>query len=213
MTGSLLATWQLKAERDSTAFVVPDGCRDLILKRSRGEKPFWFLSSLEDRTYSVAIDRGDIYTGYRLKPGTIVNEDRLLTAVQGEVYLHEEVCFRLENFTTISDPLNEALTCLASGIGSVAGTARQLGLSQRNLQRLVLRGTGKPPVFWLQLARVRRAGRAVNGTESLAEIAYAYGYADQSHMTRDFKRWLDISPAALRTGAMQRRQLHESGFA
>ncbi len=212
MTGTLLATWRLEAEREFTALVIPDGCRDLIFKSPLGEKPYWFLSSLEDRTCGVPIKKGDIFTGYRLKPGTSVLEDGLLAAVRGEEFTHEDVCSRLDSLTTLSGSLAEALACLASGIGSVALAARRLGMNQRSLQRLMLQETGQPPVYWLQLARVRRAGRAVHGAKSLAEIAVVHDYADQSHMSREFKRWLAISPSALRKGATQSGQLREPGF-
>ena len=213
MNNTLLATWHLKAQSSFTTLVIPDGCRDLIFKHPVGEKPSWFVSSLSDHTYDVEMAKGDVFTGYRLRPGTNVDETKIIAAVKGEELTLDDVGSVLESYTTLSDQLSEALDCLATGIKGVALAADQLGVSRRSLQRLLLQETGRSPVYWLQLARVRRAGRAVQETSSLAEIAYDNGFADQSHMNREFMRWLAITPSVLRTGAVQSKQLGGSGFA
>ena len=50
MTINILDIWQSAPKTDTTAIVVPDGCRDLIVRKIPGEKPYWFLSSLEEHT-------------------------------------------------------------------------------------------------------------------------------------------------------------------
>ncbi len=212
MSDTLLAKWHLRAQEDLIIPVIPDGCRDLIFKHPRGERPLWFLSALSGCTYGVALRRGDVFTGYRLKPGTRIDGAGLVAAVGGKEPEHEDVMSRIESCTLLPERLKDALDCLGSGIGSVAAAAALLGVSQRSLQRLVLGGTGHPPVYWLQLARVRGAGRAVREARPLAEIAFDFGYCDQSHMNREFMRWLGASPLALRAGARQGRQLFEPGF-
>jgi AraC family transcriptional regulator len=42
------------------------------------------------------------------------------------------------------------------------------------------------------------AGALALGDESIAELALAHGFADQSHGTRALRRWLGTTPAALR---------------
>ncbi len=42
MTSTLLDVWQSAPTTDTTAIVVPDGCRDLIVCKTPGEKPYWF---------------------------------------------------------------------------------------------------------------------------------------------------------------------------
>ncbi len=212
MSDTLLAKWHLQAQGDFITPVIPDGCRDLIFKHPAGERPLWFLSALSGCTYGVALGKGDIFIGYRLKPGTRIDGAGLVAAVSGKELEHEDVISRLENYTLLPERLKDALDCLASGIGNVAAAASLLGVSQRSLQRLVLRGTGQPPVYWLQLARVRRAGRAVQVAGMLAEIAFDCGYSDQSHMNRELMRWLGASPLALRAGAKQGGLLFEPGF-
>jgi AraC-like DNA-binding protein len=62
------------------------------------------------------------------------------------------------------------------------------------LQRLLKQQTGRSPVFWLRLARVRRAASRLAHPRNLAELAYDMGYADQAHMTREFRYWLGATP-------------------
>jgi AraC-like DNA-binding protein len=86
---------------------------------------------------------------------------------------------------------------LAAG-DSLATAARRLGVSPRGLQRR-LRAIGLPPPdFWRLLGRARSAANALPGGAPLAAIAADFGYSDQSHMTREFVRWLGIAPDRLR---------------
>jgi len=82
VTLTLLDVWQSAANTPTSATVVPDGCRDLIVRKIPGEKPYWFISSLDDHTYEVSIQAGVTMQGLRLKPGTRINEAQLLASVQ-----------------------------------------------------------------------------------------------------------------------------------
>ena len=78
----------------------------------------------------------------------------------------------------------------------------------------MLRETGKPAVFWLQLARARKAGRGI-GEElpfSLAEFSTSMGYADQAHMSREFRRWFGVTPAMLKKPTPVADQLRALGY-
>ena len=212
MNDAVLACWKFTAPRAMATPVIPDGCRDLIFFSPFREKPSWFISPLSDQTYRVAVKKGDDFIGYRLKPGTSIDEAGLLAAVGEKSLPPDEIYSLLERYTTRAERLHEALACLASDVADIASAAAQLGVTSRALQRLVLRETGRSPVYWLQLARVRRAGRAVFGTKPLAEIAFEHGYADQAHMSRAFRRWLGSSPAALQKDIQQARALLEPGY-
>ena len=71
--------------------------------------------------------------------------------------------------------------------------------SERNMRRLLVEYTGRPPRYWQQLARIRATARAIAGSdEPLAALAAEYHFADQAHMSRDIRRWLGCTPAMLR---------------
>ena len=212
MTETILEIWDSTAPQKMILPIIPDGCRDLIFKHSLGKKPCWFVWPLTNRTCDTSIKRGDVFKGYRLKPGTHIDIEKLLASVSGREFSTDDICDRLDSYTNLSASLEDALACLGSDISSVSQVARELGTNPRSLQRLLMKGTGKSPVYWLQLARVRKAGRAVQNGKALADIAVIHGYADQAHMSREFRRWLDVSPAQLKNGVMQGEQLFAKGF-
>ena len=212
MIPTLLDVWQSAANTDTTAIVVPDGCRDLIVRKTPGEKPYWFLSSLDDHTYEVSIQAGVFMQGLRLKPGTRVDEEQLLASVQHQDLELNALYCRVDSYSHQLPTVIEALECLASDVGSVVVAAKQLGMSERTLQRLMMSETGRSPTYWVQLARIRGAAGAMRESLPLVEIAFMYGYADQAHMSREFRRWLNISPTRLRADSQRLDLFDELGF-
>jgi len=99
-------------------------------------------------------------TGFRLKAGVRVKKDCLLDSVVNKYPEDDEIINRLDDFTFRNFCVEEALECLASGVKSVAHAAAEIGVSQRTLQRLLLRETNRSPVYWFMLARVRKAARS-----------------------------------------------------
>lgn len=85
----------------------------------------------------------------------------------------------------------------AHGALRIDTLATQLGRSPRQLQRLFLEQVGIPAKFFACIVRLRRARAllAAGAQADLADVAAQAGYADQSHMTRDFSRLAGCSPA------------------
>ena len=212
MIENLLAIWTEKSSSDTTSVVIPDGCRDLILKTVAGEKPQWFVTSLYDQAKAVSLKGGSEMIGFRMKPGVYIEENKLLASVWDQYSDTNEVFCRLLDFTYRKAPVEEALDCLASDVGSVAQAAQLLGNSQRTLQRLLIKETGRSPSYWLMLARIRKAARAVLDPVPLVEIADKFGYADQSHMCKEFNRWFNIPPSALRNTPEYTHMLKDTGY-
>lgn len=63
------------------------------------------------------------------------------------------------------------------------------------------RYVGLSPTAWRGLARVRRACALLAAGEGLAATAAEAGFFDQSHMTRQFLRFLGMTPGEYRAGA------------
>ncbi len=212
MRDTVLQEWRFTAKNGGISPVIPDGCRDLIYLASTDIKPHWFVTLLDSSVRSVTVRPGDFYWGYRLRPGSYVDVGKLLEAVNNLEPGQNEVVSRIESFSSMQPHLGEALACIGSGIKSLAKAARELGVSVRTLQRLIRGHTGTVPLFWSRLARVRKSARAAVHTASLAETAHDFGFADQAHMSREFRHWLNVSPLGVKSDSRIKGQLEQKGY-
>ncbi|EBA14067.1 helix-turn-helix domain-containing protein [Roseobacter sp. CCS2] len=80
-----------------------------------------------------------------------------------------------------------------------------LELSDRRIRAAVKQETGLSPAQWRKLIRLEKSSHAIaSGTEPLAIVALEAGYADQSHMNRDFMELAGVSPLRFRqTNALE----------
>jgi len=72
------------------------------------------------------------------------------------------------------------------------------GLSRFELARQFRKCLGTSPHRYATMRRLERARRLIAADGPLAEAAAASGFADQSHMTRQFKRAYGLAPGAWR---------------
>jgi AraC-like DNA-binding protein len=73
------------------------------------------------------------------------------------------------------------------------------GLSMFHFARQFKHSEGITPHHYLVSRRVERAKELLAETNlSLSEIAFAVGFADQSHLTRNFRQILRITPGQFR---------------
>jgi len=84
---------------------------------------------------------------------------------------------------------------------SLSDLAASCSLSPSHFARSFRRATGLPPHRYLVERRVALARELlVNGSLPLADIAARCGFADQSHLTKAFRRVLGVTPGSLRPG-------------
>ncbi len=197
MSDTLLAVWHNNPASDSVSIVLPDGCRDLIVKTSGKAKPVCFVSPLFDTAQAVSVDNRTSLTGFRLKPGAVIDEQALLSFAASCPFDSQRLENAIDDFVTVSPRVQESLACLSGGCGSIHQAAKQLGVSDRTLQRTIMNGTGRSPGYWLQLARARSAARSLMRPGSLVTLAWRHGFSDQSHMNREFRRWFRATPGEL----------------
>ncbi|MFE7630016.1 helix-turn-helix domain-containing protein [Kocuria sp. NPDC057446] len=82
------------------------------------------------------------------------------------------------------------------GVRSPADLARQLHVSERSLQRLAARFVGMPPQLLLRRRRLQEAAERMRAEPAadLGTLAAELGFADQSHLTREFRSVLGATP-------------------
>jgi AraC family transcriptional regulator len=101
--------------------------------------------------------------------------------------------------------VSEALACIHENYMrelSLTDIAGAVHLSPFHLARLFKRSIGVSPHQYLIQLRVNSARwllSAGSGERSLAEVASAVGFADQSHLTRHFKRMTGLTPGQFRS--------------
>jgi AraC family transcriptional regulator len=84
---------------------------------------------------------------------------------------------------------------------SLSEIARAVNLSPFHIARVFKQSLGVSPHQYLIQLRVNSARSllaAGSGERSLAEVASAVGFADQSHLTRHFKRIVGMTPRQFR---------------
>lgn len=188
--------WHHPADDPAGQIVFPDGCRDvLIFHRADGADAI-ALTDLDHRPRHVDLTPGVSITGYRLRPGTVLPPDAL-AAIVAHPDQATEILGDILAATGESD-IDTAIDALGRPGATVAQIARGFGVSSRTLQRHFLDRGQPPPDFWRRLARARRAAAMLTEATPLAEIAFAAGFSDQAHMTRDLVHWFGATPARLR---------------
>ena len=80
--------------------------------------------------------------------------------------------------------------------------AASVGLSRYHFARRFRQSTGITPHEFVLRQRVARAQTMLQRTSvPLADVAFACGFADQSYMTRVFKKRMGVTPGRLRARA------------
>lgn len=87
-----------------------------------------------------------------------------------------------------------------SDVKRVAQVCDEFGLTERTLQRLTRRRLGLTPKWLIQRRRLHEASeRLRTGAGDLATVAAELGYADQSHLTRDWQSVTGLTPGEFAT--------------
>jgi len=168
---------------------------DTLVREGSGAGPDRKLY-LESLAHVLAVDLLRHYSRWkRCGPRCLPSEQELEIGAAGHV----------------PEPVQRAVRFIdehhARDIG-LSDIAKAANYSVFHLARLFKRSIGVPPHQYLIQARVRSAHALLSmgaGSPSLAEIAAACGFNDQSHLTRHYKRVLGVTP-----GRMRRRTVSNS---
>jgi AraC-like DNA-binding protein len=113
------------------------------------------------------------------------------------------VAKRLPPPSELDDLVRAAALRAASPRMPVEALGAGLGVGERQLRRRFVDAVGYGPKTLQRVLRFQRfLALAEDGEDDLAAVAFASGYADQAHLTRECRRLAGLPPAALlATGA------------
>lgn len=210
------------AKITGTVSVVPDGGVDLMWTRGRAP----WLAGPDTKPHVSGLDRGSTVVGVRLRPGVAAAmvsasvEQLIDSRVPVEEiwpgYVVRELTARLEEAMTVAS----AVQILADGLVAqvpakwevdplVTDTVPHLragrpvsefGVGVRQHRRRFAAAMGYGPKFFARTCRLDHFMCLVDAgaRRSLASMAIAAGYSDQSHLTRDCVGLTGMTPVEVR---------------
>ncbi|MDR2016825.1 MAG: helix-turn-helix domain-containing protein [Burkholderiales bacterium] len=207
-TDSPYVRWTHEAGTDAYVTVLPDGCRDVLVIERAGVTQTLLLTDWDASPRRVQIPAGTTITGYRLRPGYVVEPQCIVSHTFSEA----QVAQWIESEARASDEIAWVIDALATPFATIDNIAKQTGVTTRTLQRHFSARGLPAPDFWRLLGRARRAACALPTPLPITEIAYAHGYSDQAHMSREFARWFGAAPVALRRDANRLADVCQPGL-
>ncbi len=209
--------WEQRVGADRVQRVVPDGHADLLFS-SDGE--IWVVG-VADAVARPALGAGTRIVGVRLRAeavgaafghaaNTLLNETLPAEDVLGAQAARRLVDpVHLDAWVRSIEPDRRAAGAVRLlEEGSVATAASELGISVRQLHRLLRDEVGLAPSTYRRVRRFQRFVRLSDARVGLAAAGAEAGYADQAHLTRDVARLAGTTPARL---AAERRQQGSGG--
>ena len=159
------------------------------------------------------------FTGRVAPLGAAIGTDEaaLVAGISAESDEAARVALLADTLERAVDPERAGPAAEVAEVARLAETSREVrllsdlcaaaGLGQRTLQRMFLQYAGVSPTWVIRRYRLLEAAEAVRegAPVSWAEVAASLGYADQAHLTRDFRAATGQTPAAY--AQAQRRRL------
>lgn len=207
MSTAVLARWSYHTKNGADVVVLPDGCRDIVRREDPGRGVRWFVTDIDDSARKLVLPSETTLVGWRLKPGAEVCAQEV-----GRLSLHSSENEKGVLRCCELSPQREELLLALRAAASLDHACRLAGLSRRTMQRTALKVTGRSPRFWMQLARIRRAARALGADENIGRTAYCTGFSDQAHLTREMRRWFSVTPRGLLRNPALLRVAASPGF-
>lgn len=211
--------WLARANRDSRHAVLPDGSVDVVLEVLDGAAGSWVYGTTS-RPIEFAIQPGAHYLGIRFRPGQSrhfiavpaqeltdrrepapgllrfsldgVAEDLLLAGVSARI--DRMLQRHLERIQPEPGRIDQAIAAIEAGDVRMAEVAACFGGSQRQFERVFRATVGLPAKQFASIQRLRRAASFIADGLPLVEAAADAGYADQSHMSNEFRRLAGATP-------------------
>jgi transcriptional regulator GlxA family with amidase domain len=118
---------------------------------------------------------------------------------------------RLEILSRMPEKVQQAVGLMQRNIENplpLPDIARRVGLSPRQLERLVLGHLGQSPLRLYMQVRVERARELlVTSNQSVIDVAVRAGFSSTSHFSAWYKRIYGVRPSDMRAGASDRMRV------
>jgi AraC-like DNA-binding protein len=186
----------MQSERGATLHTIPAGTRVASVLFRAGAGPLLFDVSAAETLDQVLDARALLGPEHRGELDRIpdAGSDDALRAALDALLLRLSLTAPLRARRALED-LSWWSKVVHAGL-DVHSLARHSSLTARQIERRYKDALGMSPTRVRRIQRFRDAARGIVGTPrlSLAQHAALHGYADQSHMTREFRALAGVSP-------------------
>lgn len=211
------------AENDGSGVLgIPDGCTDMLLCCSNDKRPLTVCGTgLSPRKLNVT--KGERYFGVRFLPGFFMTEDNQLSfadTVGKDIFydkltdmcekiieaddFYQRIDIFLESYMRkYKEPVGDKAAAIrdriihTNGKDTVESIAEETGYCRRYLTRVFREAFGMTPKAFSDIIRLQCIIRLFrNGMNEVdnQRLADEFGFYDQSHLLRFFRKYLGITP-------------------
>lgn len=114
--------------------------------------------------------------------------------------IEAELALRLRENSPIDRLLRRAVekVSIENGGRPIAALAKDMGISERGLERRFKQSIGLSPKMFSRIVRFQGVLRSLESAAApgILDAAADFGYYDQSHLINDFRQFAGVSPAA-----------------
>jgi AraC-like DNA-binding protein len=216
--GRIDALWVATAPRGASpppSRIPPDACVDVIVRCAPGKSPEFIIHGPALRYHFVPVSAGELAVGTRFRPGVagplFAEPGRALRALVAAdpsglldpQRLADLALPMLQDFgpppALVTDFVSAVEEC--RGGAKVRDVLARLGAHERALQRAAAKWIGMTPRSFARTIRVCAARDTLRGGARIVDVAADFGFADQAHLSRDFREQLGTTPAACRVSS------------
>lgn len=181
----------------SPAFLIPGSESEVIGVRFRPCGAAAFLSVPQHELVDEIVDVGAVSAPWM--SALVARARDADTAEEAIAILERGLIDRLDRRASLPAGFEVASVAVARLVASrgriaVERVALEVGLSRRQLERVFHSHVGVPPKLLARILRFQAALAAADRETTWSDAAAAQGYADQSHLIRDFRALAGDAP-------------------